>query len=210
VTVFLATLNAHKKLEMQALFPDILLKTPADIGLAFAPEETGDSFVANALIKAQALYGIVKAPVLADDSGLCVDALGGAPGIFSARYGGNIPQHEKNRLLLAEVDAALRGMDATRRCRFVCAMVLLLSADRFFVAQETMEGRLVPGIVDAKGEGGFGYDPIVIPDGYSKTVSELSEDEKNRISHRGKAAALVRCSALYICPSCWGVYKPGP
>jgi XTP/dITP diphosphohydrolase len=70
-------------------------------------------------------------------------------------------------------------------------MVLLLSADRFFVAQETMKGRLVSAIEDAKGEGGFGYDPIVIPSGYSKTVSELSEDEKNRISHRGKAARIL-------------------
>ena len=180
---------------MQALFPHITLKTPSDIGLAFAPDETGSSFAENALLKAKALYEAVNAPVIADDSGLCVDALGGRPGIYSARYAGDAPQHEKNRLLLAEVNAALRGMEAeqssfspNRRCRFVCAMVLLLSPDRFFVAQETMEGRLVGTIDEAKGDGGFGYDPIVIPDGYGKTVAELAEDEKNRISHRGKAA----------------------
>jgi XTP/dITP diphosphohydrolase len=152
--------------------------------LEFAPDETGTSFVENALIKARALHALVKTPVLADDSGLCVDALGGAPGIYSARYGGNVPQHEKNRRLLAEVDE----VKASRRCRFVCAMVLLLSPDRFFIAQETLEGNLVGTIDAAKGSGGFGYDPLVIPLGYCLTVSELTDDEKNRISHRGKAA----------------------
>jgi XTP/dITP diphosphohydrolase len=195
MVIFLASGNAHKKMEMQALFPDIMLKTPLDAGIEFAPEETGDSFVENALIKAKMLYQNVRVPVIADDSGLCVDALGGAPGIYSARYAGDAPQCEKNRLLLAEVNTALRGMapkdsvaHAPRSCRFVCAMVLQLSPDRFFVVQETMEGRLVSTIDAAKGDGGFGYDPIVIPDGYDKTVAELPEDEKNRISHRGKAA----------------------
>jgi XTP/dITP diphosphohydrolase len=163
------------------------------------PEEKGNSFAENALIKAKTLYQIVKAPVIADDSGLCVDALGGSPGIYSARYGGNAPQHEKNRLLLAELNTSLCGMDAQlspsslnlRSCRFVCAMVLLLSPDRFFIAQETMEGHLVSTIDEAKGRGGFGYDSIVIPNGYAKTVAELAEDEKNRISHRGKAARVL-------------------
>jgi XTP/dITP diphosphohydrolase len=206
MTLFLASGNAHKKAEMQALFPHITLKTPRDAGLEFAPDETGANFVENALIKAKALHALVKAPVLADDSGLCVDALGGAPGIYSARYGGNVPQHEKNRRLLAEVDAVLRGMDAPRAtsspnrcCRFVCAMVLLLSPDRFFVAEETMEGSLVETPSEAKGEGGFGYDPLVIPLGYDRTVSQLTDDEKNRISHRGKAAVLIRSLLRKLC-----------
>jgi XTP/dITP diphosphohydrolase len=198
MTIFLASGNAHKKMEMQALFPDITLKMPLEAGIEFAPEETGDSFVENALIKAKVLYQMVKLPVIADDSGLCIDALGGAPGIYSARYAGDTPQHEKNRLLLAETNAAIEKAETRfenpRSCRFVCAMVLLLSQDRFFVAQETMEGRLVSTIDAAKGDGGFGYDPIVIPDGYIKTVSELSEDEKNQISHRGKAARRIMFS----------------
>jgi XTP/dITP diphosphohydrolase len=211
MTIFLASGNAHKKMEMQALFPDITLKTPLDAGIEFTPDEMGDSFVENALIKALALHQLVKVPVIADDSGLCIDALGGVPGIYSARYAGNASQYEKNRLLLAETNAAIAEAETRsenphslsspnlRACRFVCAMVLLLSPDRFFVAQETMEGCLVSTIDEAKGNNGFGYDPIVIPDGYSKTVAELSEDEKNRISHRGKAARVLLAVLLKSC-----------
>jgi XTP/dITP diphosphohydrolase len=197
--IYFASGNAHKKHELEQLIPRITLKIPEDKGIPFVPDENGNSFAENAWIKAKALWEIVKAPVLADDSGLCVDLLGGAPGIYSARYGGAVPQSEKNRLLLEEVAAALslkrnhRGVAAVnhenpRSCRFVCALILFLSPSRFFIVQETLEGALVQSLEHARGSGGFGYDPIVIPQGYSKTVAELGEEEKNRISHRGKAA----------------------
>jgi XTP/dITP diphosphohydrolase len=239
MTVWLASGNAHKKAELAAILNghegthEILL--PGDAGiLAFDPPETGSSFTENALIKARALHEMLAAgnvqpgtggeagssrrpgrdfgPVIADDSGLCVDVLEGRPGIFSARYGGKgISAAERNALLLDEVAAKLgiegeagnagasgsaggaagAGGGGPARCRFVCAMVLLFSPERFSIVQETMEGELVPGIGAARGEGGFGYDPIVFIPSLNRTVAELSEDEKNRLSHRGKAGRLI-------------------
>ena len=154
----------------------------------FAPEETGSTFLENALIKARALSDLVNAhgttmPVIADDSGLCVDALGGRPGIYSARYGEGGTVGTQTRLLLGEL-----GDNPNRRARFVCAMVLLFRADRFFAVQETLEGEIVR---EARGEGGFGYDPILHLPEFGRTVAELSEAEKNRISHRGKAGRAI-------------------
>lgn len=183
-----ATNNEHKKKELEAILGGISLHIPRDRGLSFNPEETGTSFVENALIKARALYELVKEPVIADDSGLCVDALGGRPGIHSARYGGKegkrLDSHERNQLLLAEM-AGIQD----RRARFVCAMVLYFGRDRFYLVQETLEGELT---TEERGNGGFGYDPILYVPQYGKTVAELSEEEKNRISHRGKAGRILR------------------
>lgn len=147
----------------------------------------------NARIKAAVLWESVKAPVLADDSGLCVDSLNGGPGLYSARYGGGISQENKNRLLLEEVHSVLvrtpdSGGKNPRSCRFVCAMVLMLAPCRFFAVQETLEGALVETLEDARGGQGFGYDPVFIPQGYKNTLAELDPEEKNRISHRGRAA----------------------
>jgi XTP/dITP diphosphohydrolase len=135
-------------------------------------------------------------PVLADDSGLCVDALDGGPGIFSARYGSaggkKLGAAERNALLLEAVNAALAGGNAGgRSCRFVCAMVLLYSPYRFYAVQETLEGELVPDIKAGRGSGGFGYDPIVFLPEKGRTVAELSEEEKNSASHRGKAGKVI-------------------
>ena len=122
-------------------------------------------------------------PVIADDSGLCVDALGGRPGIHSARYGGDgshkLADRDRNALLLGEL-----GDRPNRSARFVCAMALLFAGDRFFLVQETLEGEL---IATERGQGGFGYDPILFIPSLGRTVAELSGEEKNRISHRGKA-----------------------
>ncbi|MDR3172909.1 MAG: non-canonical purine NTP pyrophosphatase [Treponema sp.] len=133
--------------------------------------------------------------VLADDSGICVDALGGRPGIYSARYAGRDdpgllegkkPEApERNALLLEEL-----GDNPNRTARFVCAMVLLWDENRFLSVQETLEGELVrPG--EGRGSGGFGYDPIFYLPDRGVTVAELSGAEKNRISHRGKAARII-------------------
>jgi XTP/dITP diphosphohydrolase len=132
----------------------------------------------------------VKQPVIADDSGLCVDALDGRPGVLSARYGSSggysssrgqkLDDAARNALLLAEIGSA-----ACRSARFVCAMVLLLDENRFFCAQETLEGEI---ITSGRGCGGFGYDPLLFIREKGRTVAELSPKEKNAISHRGKAA----------------------
>jgi len=197
--IYLASGNLHKKQEFQGIFNEHEIVIPADEGINFDPEETGDSFIANSLIKAEALWEITKQPVLADDSGICVDILGGLPGIYSARYSGRnsrqgasdgkkLQQEERNRLLLEDVaqEISIRNQD-NRFCHYVCAMVLYLSKDRFYAVQETMEGELIKDFSLAKGQGGFGYDPIVILPEYKKTVAELSAEEKNIISHRGKA-----------------------
>lgn len=197
--LYLASGNRHKKKEMQEILPAFDVRIPADEGLEFDPEETGATFLENSMIKARALWEMVRAPVIADDSGLRVDALGGEPGIFTSRYAGaqfphgrpdgtKIPQDEQNRLLIEQLNAT---GSADRSCRYVCSIVLLLSPDRLYVAQETFEGRLVATIGDQAGSGGFGYDPIVFLPEYGRTVAEISAEEKNRISHRGKAVRAV-------------------
>ncbi|MDR1390284.1 MAG: non-canonical purine NTP pyrophosphatase [Treponema sp.] len=202
MVIYLASGNRHKKRELQAAFLGYELKTPLEAGIAsFEADECGVTFMENSLIKARALRLLLnkaglEGPVLADDSGLCVDALGGRPGIYSARYRGKtgntgpaISAGEQNALLLDEVNA-LAGAKG-RSCRFVCAMTLLWEAERFCTAQETLEGELVITMDAAQGSLGFGYDPVVFLPERGCTVAELSEDEKNRISHRGKAARLI-------------------
>jgi XTP/dITP diphosphohydrolase len=195
MTIWFATGNAHKKAELAAILPGHEIRIPADAGIDFDPEESGSTFLDNALIKARALCRLaaekdLSGPVIADDSGLCVDALGGRPGIYSARYGGEggkkLDTAERNALLLREL-----GNNPSRKARFVCAMVLLLSEDRFFAAQETLEGEIISRAEDAQGRGGFGYDPILRLPELGRTVAELSEEEKNRLSHRGKAGRVI-------------------
>ena len=208
MVIWFASGNKHKKNELADILSDAMLgtaavkiKIPADEGLAFDPEETGGSFLENALIKAAALYRLleVRNPaaghlVIADDSGICVDALGGRPGIYSARYAGLTPDKlsgtltdaERNALLLSEL-----GDNPVRGARFVCAMVLYLGVDRFYAAQETLEGELVRDAESARGGGGFGYDPILYIPELRRTVAELSNEEKNRLSHRAKAGRVI-------------------
>ncbi len=187
MTIWFATGNAHKKHELAAILADHTIRTPGEAGLDFDPEETGATFLDNALLKARALYGLVREPVIADDSGLCVDALGGRPGVLSARYGGEngrkLDAADRNALLLKEV-----ADSSDRKARFVCCMVLMLTEDRFFVAQETFEGELIR---EERGKGGFGYDPILYLPERGLTVAELSDAEKNAVSHRGKAGARI-------------------
>jgi XTP/dITP diphosphohydrolase len=172
---------------MRALFGAHVLHSPSEEGIAFDITEDGRSFLENALKKAQALQRQCGMPVLADDSGLCVDALGGAPGLHSARYGSldgrTLEASARNARLLE----AMRGVQ-DRSCRFVCCLVLVSSPDRFLAVQETMEGELLE---EPRGQGGFGYDPIVLVKSRGLSVAELTEEEKNRISHRGKAAAAM-------------------
>ena len=203
--LYLATNNAHKKREAAEIFSPHEIVIPADEGIDFDPEETGATFFENALIKARALYDIVRCSVLADDSGISVDALGGRPGIFSSRYGGSsfprgradgkkTAQDAQNRFLIEELNDALsastgdcRFLHGERSAHYTCSMVLYLGGERMYAAQETMEGQIVASIEDARGNGGFGYDPIFFIPEIGKTAAELSDEEKNAISHRGKA-----------------------
>jgi XTP/dITP diphosphohydrolase len=192
--LLLASGNPHKAREAGAILTLAgvggAIKLPADFGLDFDPVEDGETFLENALVKARALFRLLKergvpdgAGILADDSGLCVDALGGRPGILSARYGERggrkIGASERNTLLLEE----LRGVK-NRTARFVCSAVLLFDGNRFVTAQETVEGEIAR---EERGEGGFGYDPVFLLPERGLTIAELPEGEKHRISHRGKA-----------------------
>jgi XTP/dITP diphosphohydrolase len=188
MNIWFATNNAHKKRELQAIL-GTSLKIPAEEGIEFDPEETGTTFRENALIKARELKKLLGEsgdPVIADDSGLCADGLEGRPGVFSARYGETngkkLTSPQQNLLLLEEL-----GGNPKRSARFVCAMVLLFDNDRFFLVQETLEGEIINSRELPRGDGGFGYDPVFLLPRFGRTLAELSAEEKNGLSHRGKA-----------------------
>ncbi len=188
--IFVATNNRHKVRELERLFPAVHLRTPAEAGIPFDHDEVEATFLGNSLGKARALYARVLSPVLADDSGLCVDALDGEPGVRSARYGS--PDDGRTALSAGEKNALLLRKMAgrqDRRCRFVCAMTLVVSEHRFVSVQETCEGLLL----DApRGAEGFGYDPIFLLPEEGLSMAELTLERKNRLSHRGRAAARMR------------------
>ena len=183
--VVLATGNAGKVRELQQLLADsgyeILPQSDFDTPEAI---EDGLGFVENALIKARAASRHTGLPAIADDSGIAVDALGGAPGIYSARYAGEGASDEQNlNLLLANIkDVA----EADRTARFICLMVYVRHAEdpTPIICQGSWEGRLLS---DPQGENGFGYDPIFYVPEKSCTSAQLSSEEKNAMSHRGKA-----------------------
>jgi XTP/dITP diphosphohydrolase len=189
--LFVATGNAHKLVELGAAFPGHRLRLPAEAGIeGFEVEEDGSTYLENALKKARALFALSGKPSLADDSGLSVRAMGGAPGVLSARYGARpgpepgslhkLEAIERNELLLKRMEA-----EEDRGCAFVCCLVLVLSDERLFAVQETCPGLLLRA---PQGSGGFGYDPIVYLPELGKSVADLNMEEKNRVSHRGRAA----------------------
>lgn len=185
--LWVATANRHKAKEIaQMAGSSVTVKSLADLPNFPEIEETGTTFLENARIKAQALWDHVRAPVIADDAGLEVDALGGRPGIYSARYSAPNPSYEKNnQKLLSE----LRGIpDEQRTARFRCVIVLLDEAGHETSFSGTLEGRIASGL---SGKGGFGFDPVFWLPERSCTVAELSDDEKNAISHRGQAVRLA-------------------
>jgi XTP/dITP diphosphohydrolase len=185
--VILATTNLHKLGEMRELLSGLDLE-PLPAGYE-SPVEDGDSFEANALIKARAAHAATGAAVIADDSGIEAYDLDGAPGIYSARYAGEDASDESNLdKLIREVDAA--GGD--RRAAYVCVLALIDADGTEHVFEATCAGHLLR---ERRGAGGFGYDPIFVPDETGpvdeRTMSELSQAEKNAISHRGRAARLL-------------------
>lgn len=187
IQVLLATGNPHKVREMAELLPGVDLE-PLPEGVELPPE-TGDSFEANALIKARAAHAATGEVTIADDSGLEAADLGGAPGIYSARYAGEGAGDEENLAkLLREVDAAA----GDRRAAYACVIALIDEEGHEYVFEGRCEGTLLR---EGRGSGGFGYDPAFVPDetGHrdQRTFSELTPAEKNAISHRGKAVRML-------------------
>ena len=183
----LATSNPHKAEEFASILGGVRVLTMQEAG--FSPEivENGATFAENAMIKCRAVWELAHRPCFADDSGLCVDALDGAPGVYSARYAGEGASSEaRNEKLLR----ALSGVPAEKRgARFVCAIACILDERTAFVVEGTCEGVIAEA---PRGEHGFGYDPLLFLPEYGCTVAELSPEKKNEISHRARAAARLR------------------
>ena len=176
----IATANKHKLIEIQNIFKDSakeILPMPNDIGEII---ENGNSFIENSLIKAKAVYNHTKLPSLADDSGICINALNGEPGIYSARYGGeNLGYKGKMQMIL---DKLKNKNDRT--AYFITSAVCVLD-DNYYIA---LEGRVDGVIIESpKGFDGFGYDPIFKPNGYDITYAEMTLEQKNSMSHRAIA-----------------------
>ena len=186
-----ATGNAGKLREaLEILGPHgIEVISPYDLGFTkeqVEVEETGSTFEENAIIKVQNLWNLTGMPCFADDSGLVVDALGGAPGIYSARYA-SLDGSGEDHNFASNIDRLLHELQGVsdRRARFVCVAALAIDGIKTF--EGTCEGRIA---FERAGAGGFGYDPVFIPDAYpDRTLAEVDEDAKNAISHRGNALA---------------------
>lgn len=186
--LLVSTRNAHKVEEIRA----ILGATFAVSDLAVLPEmpevdETGETFEENATLKAVAASMRFDGWVIADDSGLEVDALGGAPGVWSARYAGAGATNAENNALLLKNLEGIRGK--ARSARFRCVIVLARAGRKLAVFSGAVEGGIVN---ENKGRGGFGYDPLFVPSGYCETFGELPPEVKNRLSHRARALAQLR------------------
>lgn len=181
-SILAATNNAHKLEEIRAILAPlgIAVMSLAEAGLAIEVVEDRDTFEGNAIKKAREIAAAAGRPALADDSGLEVFALGGRPGVFSARYAGEPSNSQANICkLLCEVRSL-----ADRSARFVC----VIAVARPDGTAETASGEIRGRIIDApRGAGGFGYDPIFVPDGFDQTFAELGAAEKNRLSHRANA-----------------------
>jgi XTP/dITP diphosphohydrolase len=192
--LLVATRNAGKLREVQALLADlpVRLLSLAEFPATTEVEETGRTFAENAALKASDYAAQTGCLTLADDSGLEVEALGGAPGVLSARYAGEgASDQERNTRLLDEL--AQTG-DVARRARFVCAIAIADEQGEILnISRGTCEGRIGDG---PRGGNGFGYDPLFIPDGYAQSFGELSEEIKGRISHRARALEGARAFLL--------------
>lgn len=177
-----ATGNKNKLLEFKRILLPLGAEvlSPVEAGIEMGEvDENADSFEGNARIKALAIRKLTEYAVVADDSGLCVDALGGRPGVLSARYLGDAPQSEKNKALLKELENVTREK---RGASFVCAICCILEGGEEIAANGVCNGEIA---YEPSGSGGFGYDPIFLYDG--KSFGELSDEEKDKASHRGEA-----------------------
>jgi XTP/dITP diphosphohydrolase len=190
-TIAIATHNAHKLKELARICADwpVTWARVGDLDASAFPEveETGDTYLENALLKARAVTSASGLPAVADDSGIEVDALGGKPGPRSARFAGENATDEEN---LAALMRALRGIPRTgRSARYRCVAAIAYPDGRTLSAEGVCEGTLEP---KRRGEGGFGYDPIFVPEGWDETMAEITPEQKDRISHRGRAFRALR------------------
>lgn len=184
--LILATRNAHKTAEIRAMIGD-RFEVLDVTAMPECPqiEETGTTFLENARLKALGISSRIDGWVLADDSGLEVDALGGAPGVGSSSFGGEEGNHSRNNARLLD---EMKGQ-TERRARFCCTMVLAWNGHERAHFMGTVEGRIIEA---PRGGQGFGYDPLFIPEGCEKTFAELGDDVKNTLSHRARALAMAR------------------
>ena len=180
-----ATGNAHKLVEIAAIFNDYEVFSQKQMGFDEDVEETGETFMENALIKARAACKALGLPVLADDSGICVDALGGKPGVYSARYSGRHGDDKGNRQLLLK---NLEG-EENRKAHFACAVALVFPDGKEITAEGNTYGSI---LLEEDGNGGFGYDPIFFNDDLQKSFGVATFEEKNAVSHRFRALQNLR------------------
>ena len=187
--LFIATSNLHKVKEMKEILSalDVEIVSKEDMGEIPEVVEDRDSFTGNALKKAKVMQQKFDLPTIADDSGLVVDVLDGKPGVYSARFAGkdatDKDNNEKLLSLLNDIE------DKSRAAYFVCAMAFIDSEGAETIVKGKCEGKIG---FEAKGDNGFGYDPLFIPEGYQQTFAQLGEEIKNKISHRAKALAKMK------------------
>ena len=178
----IASRNRHKIEQVELLLPDVELISLDEAAPYLELSEPHETFTENALAKARAVVRETGSPAIADDSGLEVDALGGAPGVRSARYAGDVATDKENNQKLVE---ALRDVDEGRlTCRYRCVAALVMPDGTEITAEGSCEGRVV---FEGRGDLGFGYDPHVVPEGETRTMGEIPLDEKLKFSHRGRA-----------------------
>ena len=186
-SIILASNNKDKVKEVREILKGYDIISMKEAGIDVDIEENGTTFEENALIKARAIMKLTGQITMADDSGLEIDYLNKAPGVYSARFMGHDTSYDiKNKALIQKLEG-VKGSD--RSGRFVCAIAVCFPDGREIVKRGTMEGLIAEEI---KGDNGFGYDPIVYLPEYGKTSGELAPEEKNKISHRGKALALIK------------------
>lgn len=186
-SIILASNNKDKVKEVKEILKGYDIISMKEAGIDVDIEENGTTFEENALIKARAIMNLTGQITMADDSGLEIDYLNKAPGVYSARFMGHDTSYDiKNKALIQKLEGV---KESDRSGRFVCAIAVCFPDGREIVKRGTMEGLIAEEI---KGDNGFGYDPIVYLPEYGKTSGELAPEEKNKISHRGKALALIK------------------
>ncbi|MEG8947595.1 RdgB/HAM1 family non-canonical purine NTP pyrophosphatase [Rosettibacter firmus] len=180
--IIFASQNTGKVREVKSIFENSNFEIISlyDLGNNIEIDETGSTFSENAVIKAKTIYDYYKEPVIADDSGLIVEQLDGRPGVYSARYAGEKCTFEDNNI---KVINELKEFPEPHKAKFVCTAVFYDGKNIIETVGE-LKGKIIK---EQRGNNGFGYDPIFVPDGYDKTIAELSLEEKNKISHRAEA-----------------------
>lgn len=185
--VVFASHNAGKIKEIKELLQPfgINVKSALDMELPDV-EETGSTFAENSLLKSQTIAELTGLPCIADDSGLCVDALNGAPGVYSARYAPNRDFDKGMEKLLAEM---AQSPNKSRKAHFSCVISLAFPNGGYELFEGRVDGHIA---AEKQGNSGFGYDPLFIPDGFAKSFAQMSKDEKNQVSHRGRAVEKLK------------------